>query len=462
MSGENEDTTVIPENEDAIADSLFDNKTVPDADEDAEETSEKDDTQDSDESEDSIEESESDDTEDSEEEEDESEESEEEEDPEDYEEPIKPKKDAKKKGEEVDPEPANESEARKRAKENGRKLKAAEAQLIERDNTISQKDARIQELEKENREIRKIGSKPMDDPEYAALHNQILTDVGESAELVDDVRNVPKHFPKLVTKYLATRNSENRDADIAALKREIIDNCYVNEAGVSYDEMDDTEKKSADKAATKVLKIIRDSVPNVQKAIELADKIENDAKEGSFLAREREYTRATAEMKDFVEGFGQLADDVIEANPHALASFVAATIKDSPGAAKRATRLKQDILEVFSGLRPLTRAEVTKMEKEGKDVAAFEKERVKLHKAKRQKMAAYLFEGVMVRSAFPELLKKTLEKAGEDADEKDEIALAFNRTRKTPGKKKAKPSSKSVVEKTAREQLLGAGFDDDD
>lgn len=384
-------------------------------------------------------------------------------DPEDYEAPLDKKK-PKDEKKEADPEdvPADETVARKMAKENGRKVKELSAELttlkLERD----QERAAREKAERDRDDAKKVYADPLKDPEYRKIHESVMTDVRESAELIDGARNIPANFGGLVTKYLKARNAgDERPAQIDALKAEIIEKCVVKD--VPFEDMDDFEKRDAEKTALKVMSLIRKNADPVQQAVDLAQKLKNDAEEGSFVMREREYGESSGRLKPLIEDLGTLADDVIEANPHAVESIVAALIRDNPAAKTRATKLKADLIEVFAGLRPLTKAETDKLKTEGADLKEYESERRKAHDAKVKRFVAYAFHGTMIRSLVGPMAKELATFKGEKDAEESELDTLMNRTKKRGPKKKAPESQKlAKVGTSARAELLGDGWDDDD
>lgn len=398
----------------------------------------------------------------------ESEEEEDEPDPnaeEDYDKPLKGKKGDKKgeKGtEEADPEadPKDETMARKMAKENGRKLKeeAAAHQTTKLD-LQREREAR-EKLERDLAETKKVKADPKSDPEYQKLHRNIITNVRESAELLTGVKAVSTNFGTLVNDYLAARSAgDKRSEQIEALRSKIIEKCVISD--VPYEEMDDSERHAAMDKANKVMKILRDNADPVQQALDLADKLEKDAEEGSYVLNEREYSQATESIKPLIEGFGDLADDVIEASPHAIESIVSKMVKESPAAKRRADAAKKDILEFLAGPRPLSKTEVDRMKAEGQDVKAFEKDRRAAFEAKKKKLAAHLFYGLMTRATFPEMAKELAELKGKKQDEESEIDTLLNVTGRKAAKKAPKKQEKEKVGTSAREKLFG-GFDEDD
>lgn len=387
-------------------------------------------------------------------------------DDEDYDAPAKPKDEKLKDEDDTDPErdPKDETAARRQAKENGRLLKAERARAKELELEAERARAEAAEARKAAEETRKVRIKPMEDPEYRQLHDSILTDVREESELLPAARGVPTHFPDLVTDYLAARKAgDGRDKAIEDLRTKIIEKCILKD--IPYDELDDMERERADAAAAGVLKILRGSADKVQKALDLATKLTEEGETGEITLRQRDYERTVGSIKPVVEGLGDLADDLIEANPYAVESVIAKMVKESPEAKRRSERAKRDIEEVFAGPRPLTPAEVQKLKTEGTDLKSFEAERRKAHEAKKNKFIAYLYHGVMARGELPAIYKELAELRGTKEAETSEKDTLREVLRKKPGAPKAdpgKPVSAGKRKNVALATMLGDDPDGED
>jgi hypothetical protein len=385
-------------------------------------------------------------------------------DDEDYDKPVKGKEKSKNE-EDLDPErePKDETAARQQAKENGRKLKAAEARNKEIELELERVRQEAIEAKKAAEEVRRIRIKPMEDPAYRELHDEILSEVNEEAELLTGARNVPKFFGELSTDYLAAAtHKDGREAAIRDLRSKIIEKCIQGDT--AYEDLDDIEREKVDAAATGVLKILRSTAPRVKKALELAQTLTEGGEEAELNVKQRDYERTVGSVKPVLKDLGTMADDLIEQAPFTPEAIVAKLVKESPEAQRRSERLKTDIEEVFAGVRPLTKEEVRKLRSEGTDLKEFERQRAKAHEGKRQKFMAYLYHGVMTRAMLPEMAKELAELRGEKDAEASEADALRDVLKKKPGAKKEivipdkgeKPVSAGRRRNLALDDMLGS------
>ncbi len=385
---------------------------------------------------------------------------------EDYDAPVV-KKDEKKEVEDIDTETdpkKRDSIAVKQLKELGPKYKAAEARLKELELDAQKAREEAEEARKQADEVRRAKIRPMEDPEYKKLHGEIMSGVHEDAELLPGARKVPENFGEFATDYLAARNAgANREQAIADLKAKIIARCVTTD--IPYEDMDEVEKEKVDQTVVGVIKILRGSADKVQSAIDLANKLTADNEEGSITLRQREYERTVGKIKPVLEGLGDLADDLIESNPHSVEALVAKMVKEAPEAKRRSDVAKRDIEEIFAGPRPLSAAEVKKLKAEGTDIKDFENQRLKAHEVKKAKFAAFLYHGLMTRSIVGEMARELAELRGDkdaEVSEKDALRQVLTKKAPAPEKKKEVAVAAGKRRNSALDEMLGDTDDWDD
>lgn len=363
--------------------------------------------------------------------------------------------------EEEEEDPKTESAARKQAKLKGREAKELKAKLTERELELERLKVERDEFAARVQEIEATKLRPEDHEEYRELRESVLSDVTEASDLLPlpDPTLVPREFGNFMADYLAMTalQGEERSEARTKLKGLIVDRLKLSE--IPYAEMDDDERRQYEGTVTDVLKIVQRNVSKTKELQKLHSTLSERAKNGQLAVGVRSYENTVREFKPILDAVGDLADDVIEANPYAIESVVAKIVKTNPKAKARLEKAKADVLEVIVGPRALTQAEIDKLEANGTDLKTFMAERQKAHRAKQQKLAALFVQGLMTRS----LTKEMAAKLAKYEDDKESEESEFDAIRRSTSKKKAEVKEKVVRPKDRQSPLVTLlGFDADD
>lgn len=359
---------------------------------------------------------------------------------------------------EEDADPKDESAARKQAKLKGREAKELKTKLTERELELERTQKERDELQARLEEVETTRIRPEDHPEFVELRDSILADVEQASELlsVPAPDAVVSNFGPFMSEYLkfdALKGTERAEARVA-LKGMIVDKLKLSE--IPYADLDDDERRALDATTTDVLKIIQRNAGKTRDLQKLNDTLSDKAKTGHLSVGVRAYENAVKDFRPILDSIGDLADDVIESNPHAVESVVAKMVKESPDAKRRLEKAKADVLEAIIGPRALTQAEIDKLEANGTDVKQFMAERAKAHRAKQQKLAAFFVQGLVTRSFFKESVTK-LAKYEKDTEEEES---EFEAIRKTTKKKASAP--KEEIRPKDRPSAVNRLFDSEE
>lgn len=409
------------------------------------------------------EESESEETEEEEETEETEEESEdaeesESDDDDDYDSPANKKK--RKDAEDGDEEEIlTESEARKQAKLRGREAKELKAKLTERELELTKAAEERDSYKTKLDTLQSAAIKPEEHPDYVAKVSEVREDVAGVADLlpIDSPQLLTSSFGSFMAEYLKMRSVDGAERTELrnGLRASIVDSLKLSE--VPYAELDDTEKKEHDRVITDVMSLLQRNVPKTRELQALHKQLSENAHVGRLTLQASEYKRSVDSYQPILEAVGNLTDDEIAANPHAVESIVAKRIKDVPEEAARLTKARQDVLEVLIGPKALTPEDIKRLESNGTDVKTFMAERQKSWEKKREKLVPLFVQGLMTRSWLTELSTK-LEKAAKTEEDEDEDLRLLSKS----GKKTSKKSGKPVRPKDRPDPLLSLGIDPDD
>lgn len=359
--------------------------------------------------------------------------------------------------------------AEERAAYNGREFKKEKTAHTETKRELLRERETRERLEQELADAKRVKSDYRTDPEYQKLESKVLKAVDRRAARVRgaDGSSIQKHFPSLVGQLLQAQSGDDRAAGMETLKASIREKCVPLPDGfTSYEELEGDEKRTVDNAVLDVLDILDDVSDDVDAATKLANKLQADSTEGEVLLKEREYTKVTGRFQKLIDGLGAQADDMTEANPHAIESIVAKAMKANPAMRARATAVKRDMMEFKAGPRPFSKDEIAKMKREGTDVRALERARSEKFAALEERMMSYLFYGVMTRSTVPKMAAELAQFRGKKKAVEDETDTLVNVSRGPKlGKTKLNKGeglSASDRRRRAVADLVGGSGDDDD
>ena len=341
----------------------------------------------------------------------------------------------------IDDDIKDESAARKQAKIRGKEAKELKTRLTERELELGRIQQERDEFKARLEEVEATKIKPEDHADYVEARESILKDArsvsrrlsGRSKELL-----LPK-FGDLMAEYLVAADATDVVEADNKLMGSIVDSLKLSE--VPYGDLDEDEREVFRPTIDKVLDLLERNAGKTDDLRKLHASLTEKAKTGHLSVGVRTYENTVKEFKPVFDAIGDLADDVIEANPFDAGSVVAKMIKDSPEAAKRLEKAKADVLEVLVGPRVLTQKEIDKLEAGGTSVKEFLAERAKQHRAKQQKLAAFFVQGLMTRSLLKEKMAK-LSKYETDEEADDSEFSAIQKATKKKAKVEAPPEKK--------------------
>ena len=155
-----------------------------------------------------------------------------------------------------------------------------------------------------------------------------------------------------------------------------------------------------------------------------------------------------------------VADDVLEADPHSISNVAAALYRKSPKARDRFDKAKKDLEEVMLGLRPLTQDEIDKLDSKGVDLKEFEANRQKNFQKKFKRVYLMALEGLVVRPAAKQAFTEAAKHKEAEVEEEDEIAALASAKRKRRTARKKGKSRKQKGKASERPLAVSKYFDD--
>lgn len=342
----------------------------------------------------------------------------------------------KKKEEPEEEEPKNESHARKRAKEEGRRRKALEAEKKEWEIERDRLSKELEESKSKLTEFEATRIKPQDHEDYKALVNEILTEVRDEVEGFDapGAKSLLK-IGDYTQKYRVVDKATDRDDQLAEFKAQLAKDLFDDR---EFDELDKDERKEV----TAALKLIKKATAKADKLTELHNDLEKRSKNGTLAVGLREYETTTKEYQSILDSIGDLPDEVIEDNPTTLESVVAKVAKSSEEGKRRVENAKKDVVEILFGKRPLTQAEIDKYEANGGSYKELLASRQKSLNEKRKKLLPMLVQGLVGRAEFKKALSELAELRGKkESEESEDDALRKITKKKVTKVKEETPKS---------------------
>jgi hypothetical protein len=244
---------------------------------------------------------------------------------------------------------------------------------------------------------------------------------------------------------------KSEEADLA-LTEQIVDKLGFSD--VPYADLDEDERAAFQPQVDKVMDLLERNLTPTKELQKLHTTLTEKAKVGQLSTGVRQYQAAAAEISPILDAVGDLTDELIDANPHSVESFVARLAKGSPEAKKRLTAAKDDILELLVGPKALTQGEIDKLQANGTDVKEFMRERDRRHNDKKKKLAPFLVQALVTRSHFKSTLEKLAKlELGKQSEESEFDALS--------AVTKGKPSQQTKPKKSG-DYLAFLGDEGDD
>ena len=239
---------------------------------------------------------------------------------------------------------------------------------------------------------------------------------------------------------------EKSDESDQALMETIVDKLSLSE--IPFADLDDDEREALRPQVDKVMDLLERNLEKTKDLQKLHTSLKEKAKTGHLSIGVRQYTAAIGELKPLLDSVGDLTDEMIDTNPHAVESVVARLVKSSPEAKRRLELAKKEVLEVLVGPPALTQDEIDKLHNNGTDIKEFMRERDKRQDALKKKLAPLFVQALMTRSHFKTTLAKLAKLEIDKSSEESEFDALHEVTKKRSSgepKKKVKASERDPL-----------------
>lgn len=343
-----------------------------------------------------------------------------------------------------------ETAARKQAKEKGRLAKELQNTLTERELELDAVRKERAELAEKLEQVQAVKIKPEDAPEFQEKHESVMSDVRAVARRLPGRSKalLTPHFGDIMVAYMESLDVPLEKADEVdrELTAKIVDKLGLSE--VPFAELDDDERAQFQPQVDKIMDLLERNLTPTKELQKLHSSLSEKAKSGHLSTGVRQYQAAASELSPVLDAVGDLSDELIEANPHSVESFVAKLAKGSPEGKKRIDAARQDVMELLVGPKALTQDEIDKLQKNGTDVKEFMRERDRRHLEKKKKLAPLLVQALVTRSQFKTTLEKLAKiELGKQSEESEFDALS------DVTKKKPSAQSKTKLRASERDPL---------
>jgi hypothetical protein len=362
--------------------------------------------------------------------------------------------------EEEEKEVVNESAARKQAKEKGREAKRLKNELTERQLELERERTEKAELKARLEEIESVKLRPEDAPEFQEKHESVMSDVRAVARRLPPKSRtlLTPHFGEIMVSYMESLDvplEKSEEAD-QLLTAKIVDKLGFSE--FPFAELDEDERNALQPQVDKVMDLLERNLAPTKELQKLHSKLSEKAKTGHLSVGVRQYQAAASELAPVLEAVGDLSDELIDANPYSVESYVAKLAKGSAEGKKRLESARADVLELLVGPKALTQDEIDKLQKNGTDVKEFLRERDRRHAEKKKKLAPLLVQALVTRSKFKTTLETLAKLEQSKQSEESEFDALSDVTRN-----KSSHQSKEKIKASKRDplaSLLGPEGDD--
>ena len=337
----------------------------------------------------------------------------------------------------LESDPADETMARKQAKERGREAKRLKMELEQARLKLKETEDQAKQLQTRISEVESSVTDPRSHPDYRMLVSEIQRDVATSAEVLDiaDPSVVSQSFGELMRGYISLEDlsGAERSAKLLELRGMIVDR--IVKPDVPYEDMTPEERSTHAPIVAEVLRIIQRNRPQISKLHVLEQTLADQAKKGILSRGSKAYEVAVNELRPIVDAVGTLTDELIEADPHSPSALVSRLAKN-PDNKSKLEKAKREVIEVLVGAPALTPEQVKSMEAAGTNVKEFLVERDRRIAERRKALAPLLVEAIITRSITKRALKAMLDKNDTGKSSATEVAALRN-----VGKRGAPPKS---------------------
>lgn len=327
---------------------------------------------------------------------------------------------------EKETEPANETVARKLAKENGRKLKELEVKHKELELDLERIRQEREDLEAKVKEYETTRIQPRNHPDFVELQKEILEDMERAADILTlkDPTLFTSNFGHLIQDYIKLDglSGVDRRKAVSDFRQSIMTRLELTD--LEYNDLEAEDKREVDRTINEVLAVVQRNTPKTKKLLQLDNDLHEKARRGTLAVGVREYESSLREISPVLDSIGTLSDELIESDPFSPESIVSKLAKESPEIKRKLEAAKRDVIDIYLGPRALTQEEIEKLENTGTDVKKFMVERQKAIFEKRKKLAPLIVHGLATRTLLKQYAEKLAKyEADKEAEESELDAL---------------------------------------
>lgn len=183
------------------------------------------------------------------------------------------------------------------------------------------------------------------------------------------------------------------------------------------------ETELGERGRERTMELFGRSLPGYEAAMEEIKKLEADSHNIRTRQSLDQYNRISQEIKDVLTPMGDLPEDVMAAQPHDPATFIARNIASDPKWAARSMEAKQRIAEFLSGVKPLSPEE--KAKRDANDTGGLtnvEEDQKKKYSEDRRLWAKRMYQGAMILPLFKSMYEELETLRAKHSEEEAELS----------------------------------------
>jgi len=296
----------------------------------------------------------------------------------------------------------------------GGRAKDAEASLAESGLEVTRLKKEIDELKAQATSPKAVVADPQNDPEIKRMIDSLASKRDNMAMRMDSEEQgkFVSGFEGMLRGFADAQNAANgpaRDALLKTLKDGIIGDFGDNQVDRIMDVLADNHGSFTDILA------------KIDGFGELAETHEMEAKVSGW-------DKSQAKALATINSIANMDSELIDANPHTSAAYVAKMVRDNPAYAARAEQVKAAVIESFEGKRPLTIEELQTIKEseavDGIKADDFLKGRTKRTAKLRNDAMKRQYLMMMLSPELPDIFKELAElrqKKGAESAERDAL-----------------------------------------
>lgn len=311
-------------------------------------------------------------------------------------------------------EPQNIRTLREQLKIQGGRAKELDAELSEQKIEMQRLREENARMQAELQSPKRVAADPLSHPQIAADRKVLIKNRDAFAMTLppDQRKAFANEFEGMLASFAQIQNDSNPE-----VQNRLIDELHEKIGTTIGDSM-----------VPAVMQLLANNGENY---ISLIDKIQNFtslAEEMTMKEAADAWGKQSGKVGGLINTINGLDDEVIEADPHTPAAYVAKLVKSDPAYAARSEQVKQVITEAFFGRRPLTKDELAALKEgngvDGVNVEDFMKAREKRVAKSQEEAVKRLYLAMMMAPDLPEMIKNTVVKKQKDsAAEAERLAL---------------------------------------